>query len=930
MKRQAPCEFCKIKKAIGTGKTQKVELTSPDGKNYELTSTPFKDTDGKTKVIEIVRDVTKRKEREQECKNLINGMNDTAFVINFEGKFVEVNETAVEVLGYSREELLDMGPADIDPVLSAEDIEHLIGGMKKGEKQVFVTAHRTKSGEEIPVEVSSSLVAYKGYPAILSIARDITERKKVEEALRESEERFQTVIENLPDEIFVHDLDGKFILVNKTSCKKTGYTKDELLSMRVSDIDHESTSRGDRKNIWLKLQKKGGFARIEAIHYRKDGSTYPAEICLGTVTLKGNPMIVGIAHDITTRKKTLEELKESEERFQTVIENLPHGVCLHDLDGYMTLVNKALCGLTGYSEEELLNMNVQHVDHKSISRDDRHNLWLKLNKGGHDYIESTLHRKDGSTFPGIIYLNAIDLKGKRMILAITQDITERKNALNKLRKNEEKYRKLYESMRDAYVRTDMKGRIVEFNKHFSEMLGYTPDEIRGLKWTDITPEKWHEAENIIKEKEMLERGYTDVYEKEYIRKDGTVFPAELRGFLIKNEEGVPTGMWAIVRDISERKKTEEEFRKMERLESLGVLAGGIAHDFNNLLTGILGNLSLVQMEEGEELKNILEEATQASIQAKNLTQQLLTFSKGGEPIKGKACIEDIIRDSAKFTLHGSNVSCEYHFANDLRKVEIDKGQFSQVIDNLVINANQSMPEGGKILIKAENTILDEKNSLPLPKGKYIKITFRDEGIGIPGEYLPKIFDPYFSTKRQGSGLGLATVYSVIQKHGGYITVESKVGKGTSFFIYLPAIEEKEVEKEEKKERKKALTGEGKILIMDDEKIVRRAVTGMLKKLGYIVECAENGEEAISKYKEAMNSGGLFDVVILDLTVSDGMGGKKTIEKLLRIDPDVKAIVSSGYSTDPVMANYEKYGFRAVVAKPFDLKELSEAIKKVLR
>jgi len=759
---------------------------------------------GTNKSVASLLDITRRKEIEEEYEKLINGMNETVFVISFEGKFIEVNDTAVEVLGYSREELLTMGTVDIDPVLNAEDIGRLIEGIKMGERHVFPTAHRTKSGKTIPVEVSSSLVTYHGKPSILSIARDITERKKSEDALRESEERFQAAIENLPHGVSIHNLEGHMLLVNKAFCDLTGYKRDELLNMRIRDIDPESLTRDDRKNIWLKLQK-GGFVRFKSTHHRKDGSVYPAEIHISAITLKGEPMIVGVVHDITERKKALEKLRESEE----------------------------------------------------------------------------------------------------------------------------KYRNLYESMMEAFARTDMEGNIIEFNKQYLDMLGYTEYEIKKLKYTDITPKKWHEMEMKIKEEQVLKRGYSDVYEKEYIKKEGTVFPVELRTFLLKDDDGIPNGMWEIVRDITERKKTEEELRKIERLESLGVLAGGIAHDFNNLLTGILGNLSLVQMEGGEDYQNILEEAKQASIQAKNLTLQLLTFSKGGEPIRGKVSIEDIIRESAEFSLHGSNVRCEFHFANDLWKVEVDKGQISQVIDNLVINSNQAMPEGGKIHIKAENIILEKENLLYLQEGKYVKITLQDEGIGVPEEYLPKIFDPYFSTKQEGSGLGLATVYSIIKKHEGYITVQSKVGKGTTFFIYLPAIEEKISGERAKKAIRRTLTGKGRILIMDDEKIVRKAVGGMLGRLGYTVEFAENGEEAITKYEEAKNSGNPFDTVILDLTVPGGMGGKKAIEKLLKIDPDVKAIVSSGYSNDPVMANYEKHGFRAVVAKPFDLKELNEAIKKVL-
>jgi PAS domain S-box-containing protein len=1185
----------KLYKIKGRVEAGEFEIKTKTGAKHTwlFSSAPLgKSPDGLRLIVSMALDITERKEKAKEYKILIDGMNDTAFVINFEGKFAEVNNTAVEVLGYTREELLSMGPADIDTHLSSDDIGNLIEGMKKEDKQIFSTEHKTKDGRIIPVEISSSRIMHNGKSHILSIARDITKRKKAEEALRqseerlsavfnntsdlqilfsveknekfkivnvnktavetakrmgfdvskenflgktvkeivenflkpnqrnseetrktfqkavktgktvfyeedyafgnkifsaevtivpimdekgkclyvlwvahnitqrkkaleelkESEERFQTVIENLPLGVCLHDLNGNMTLVNKALCELTGYSEEELLTMNVQEVDHLSASRDDRHNLWLKLNKGGhdylestlhrkdgstfpaviylnainlkdepmilaitqdvterrnaieklkeseerfqtvienvphgvcvhdldgrirlvnkatydltgyrreemlnmnisdiepgvrnrldmqklwrkikkeGYARIEDIHHRKNGSSFPVEIYTSAIRLKGEPMILAIVNNITERKKALEKLKESEERFQTVIENLPLGVSVHGTDGKILLVNKTMCDLTGYTKEELLSLNVGDIDRQSITRNDRENLWKKLKKSDSVRFESAHYRKDGSTYPAEIYLSAITIHGKPMLVGIAQDVTSRKEAIKKIKESEEKYKNLHESMRDAFVHVDMEGKIVEFNKHFLDILGYTEKEIKNLNWEDITPKKWHEMETNIINEQIIKEGYSEVYEKEYIKKDGTIIPVELRTFLLKNSENNPEGMWAIVRDISGRKKAEEELRKIERLESLGVLAGGIAHDFNNLLTGILGNLSLAQMGKGEDSEEILEEAKQASIQAKNLTQQLLTFSKGGEPIKGKVNVGEIIRKSAEFSLHGSNVKCEFRFARDLWETEVDKGQMAQVIDNLVINAKQAMPKGGKIRIKAENFILDENKSLPIPKDKYIKITLQDEGIGVPEEYLPKIFDPYFSTKQEGSGLGLATVYSVIQKHGGHITVESQAGIGTSFCIYLPAIKEKKAKEIKEEKPKKPLSGAGKILIMDDEKIVRKAVGGMLQRLGYTVESAEKGEEAISIYKKAMESGEPFDAVILDLTVPGGMGGKDTIDKLLRVDPEVKAIVSSGYSTDPIMANHEKYGFKAVVAKPFDLKDLNETIKKVL-
>ncbi len=921
----------KIDKRVDEGEFE-IRTKSGTKRIWHFSSAPLgKSPDGIRLVISMALDVTERKEREEEYKKLINGMNDTAFVIDFNGKFIEVNDTAVSVLGYSYDELLSMGPKDIDSTLDEKDIGRLIEGMKKGEKQVFSTTHRTKSGDIIPVEISSNPVTYQGKPVILSIARNVTERKKAEEELRISEEKYRAIFENTGTATIIVEENKIISLANKEFEELSGFSRDEIEG-KIYWPDFVAKEDSEKMLLYHKNRRKDPMNAPKNYEFRfVDRNKKIKNILIQVDMIPNTRQSVASLLDITDRKKTEEAVRESEERFQAVIENLPHGVSLHDLDGHLILVNKALCDLTGYTKDELLTKTVADIDPESRNREDREKLWLKLEKGGFARIESTHYRKDGSSYPAEIYLNAINFKGNPMILAIGRDITEHKNALEYLQKSEEKYRNLYESIRDAFVSLDMEGNIIEFNKQYLNMVGYTGDEIKNYKFTDFTPEKWHKMETEIIKEQILKRGYSDVYEKEYIKKDGTVFPVEVRGFLLKDDKGNPKSIWKIVRDITERKKMEKEFRKIERLESLGILAGGIAHDFNNLLTGILGNLSLAQIkEEEEDIRELLEEAKLASIQAKNLTQQLLTFAKGGEPIKGEAAIENIIKVSAGFTLHGSNVKCVYDFPPDLWKVEVDKGQISQVIDNLVINAKQAMPEGGKIYIKAENFILKEKSSLHLPKGKYIKITVVDEGMGIPEKHLSRIFDPYFTTKQKGSGLGLATVYSIIRKHDGIITVESEVGKGTTFFIYLPVMKEKKSKIAEGKGTiKPDLLGKGTILIMDDEETVRNTVGGILKRLGYTIVLTKNGDEAIEKYREALDSGKPFDVVILDLTVPGGMGGKETMEKLLQIDPNIKAIVSSGYSTDPVMAHYEEYGFSDVVVKPYDVYELNRALKKVL-
>jgi len=382
-------------------------------------------------------------------------------------------------------------------------------------------------------------------------------------------------------------------------------------------------------------------------------------------------------------------------------------------------------------------------------------------------------------------------------------------------------------------------------------------------------------------------------------------------------------------EIYEKYKMQEELLKTKKLESVSVLAGGLAHDFNNILAAIMGNISLALLytDQDDKRHKLLAEAEKASLRAKDLTQQLLTFSKGGEPVKTLASIEEVIRDSANFVLRGSNVQCKYHFTKDLWPVEVDSGQISQVIQNIVINARHAMPDGGIIDVTCENYDKTQKDQLLTQGDSYLKITIQDSGVGIPPKLLDKIFDPYFSTKRDGSGLGLAICHSIISKHNGYIKVESVQGEGASFIFYLPALKGQQPAEQLAKETFQII-GSGKALVMDDEEMIRDLAGEMLSYSGYRVVFSKNGEESIDFYKKEMDTGIPFDFVILDLTIPGGMGGKEAIKKILQIDPKAKVIVSSGYSNDPVMANYKEYGFSGVIAKPFQLKNLQKTINSV--
>jgi len=384
------------------------------------------------------------------------------------------------------------------------------------------------------------------------------------------------------------------------------------------------------------------------------------------------------------------------------------------------------------------------------------------------------------------------------------------------------------------------------------------------------------------------------------------------------------------REVEERKHAEEELQRAQKLESVGILAGGIAHDFNNLLTGILGNITLAKVfnRGNPEAIDILNQAEQASLQARDLTQQLLTFAKGGSPIRKTVSISSLLKDCVEFALRGSTVGHAFVIPEDIWPVNVDEGQFGQAVQNVVLNADQAMLAGGTLVVRAENVTFGPAQALPLSEGRYVKISIQDQGTGIPAEHLLDIFDPYFTTKQEGRGLGLATAYSIVKAHDGHITVESELGAGSAFHIYVPASSETSVEKPTGSDWP-ADSRSARVLLMDDQEMVREIGGRMLVHLGYEVEFAVDGADAIQMYCDAMETGNPFDVVIFDLTVPGGMGGVAAIEKLRGIDPEIKAIVCSGYSTDPVMAEYEAYGFQAVIAKPYQLADLQAAVVALL-
>ncbi len=533
-------------------------------------------------------------------------------------------------------------------------------------------------------------------------------------------------------------------------------------------------------------------------------------------------------------------------------------------------------------------------------------------------------------------LKALDKKNE--LLAISRENLEHKvqERTRELQESEEKFRKYFELgvVGMAAITPDKK--FTYFNDRICEMFGYSRDVLIHMYWDELCYKE--DSENANEQFSRMLAGEFDGYslDTRYVRKDGQTIYTSVSLKCMRNEYGAVKLIFAIIQDITDRKKMEEELIKTRKLESVGILAGGIAHDFNNLLTAIIGNISLIKLDmpAADKKYKFLESAERASMQAKELSHRLLTFSKGGAPVKKTLSIGDLVKESTLFTLKGSNIKCEFNIPDNLFPVHVDEGQFNQVISNLVINAQQAMPCGGSIKVTCENFVINADDSYPVKPGKYVSISIQDQGVGIPEEYIEKIFDPYFTTKektaQRGTGLGLSTCYSIITKHNGCITVNSKPAEGSTFHIFLPAADQitGPVHTVVKRETK-AIRGSGRILVMDDEELVRKSVGSMLHYMGYSVEFAKDGSQAIRMYQRAVNSNKPYDAVILDLTVPGGMGGKETIVRLREQFDNVKAVVSSGYSNDPILAHYKDYGFDNVIGKPYNANEISAVIHSIM-
>lgn len=853
------------------------------------------------------------------------------YMKDFEGKYLFINRKWAELFNSTNDDVrgktdLNLFPDDVARVLMSNDRFVMDKGeLLETEEYVPVSEnlHRYHS-TKVAIKDSNGKIY-----ALCGISTDITERKKSEEALRKSEEQYRFLLDFAPDPFFHGDTVGNFINVNNAALELTGYTKEELIGMNMrelfpSDVLNNLPLRYDLleqgeiiKSERTLRQKNGGLLTIEMNSRKMPDGTYQS-----------------FFRDITRRKQAEDALRETEEIFSHFMENSPIYVFFKDQDirslrlskNYEQMLGMPLESILGKTMDELFPSDLA----KSMIEDDKRVLF----NGEVVSVDEELNGRYYTTIKFPIFID----NEPRYLAGYTIDITERILSERMIDSERERLLVTLRSIGDAVITTDVEGCVVLMNRVAEELTGWSLYEAQGrplMEVFNIINEATREpgenpADRVLKTGNIIELPQQTIL----LSRDGSERLIADSGAPILASDSTITGIVLVFRDITEKRNTENLLQNSQKLESLGVLAGGIAHDFNNLLSGIFGYMELMKIyiKKGDtaKLDETLEKALQVFGRTKALTQQLLTFARGGEPHRKNIHLARMLVSNTQFVLSGTKVSCVFNINPDLWYCYADENQIAQVLDNLIINAVQAMPGGGIITVNAENFTNNETDTAAfLYPGRYIRISISDQGHGIPKEHLPRIFDPFYTTKTSGTGLGLATSYSIVKRHGGAIKVDSIEGKGSTFTLYIPASDR------DLKIRPDYSDGEcyefnGRLLVMDDEEFIRNTAADMLSSKSIEADTARNGDDAVEKYREAFISAKPYKAVILDLTVKGGTGGREALKMLKEFDPGVIAIASSGYSADPVMANPMDYGFSDRLIKPYRLDELLTVLNRVMK
>jgi PAS domain S-box-containing protein len=794
--------------------------------------------------------------------------------------------------------------------------------------------------------VTSSWRSYRAFRAHLQKAEAATAQNRA-------------IIDNTLDGVITVDERGLIQSLNPAA--------ERMFLQKASEVIGQNVSLLVPQRLFFHDMNNAGRGAIMAVGQRQGYYAFPIEISLSTMEVANRKQFVAIVRDVSERQKSEDTLRQislgvstttGEEFLRSLLKQLSKAL----QNDYAFLVE-----LSGKGPEQFSVISI--AEQGNIMRSGQCDLTNtafaeSMAKGFRSHLggvrwkfteDKTLHELAIESFIGtplidhrgrtIGLIGVLDRKPltETQITESTLQIfaaraaaeIERKRSEEALAAEKERLAVTMRSMADGFITIDNSGSVLMLNSVAEHLTGWSQEDGIGKPLSTVfrlLNERNRKSYSHALQR-IVEAGVAEGLDGPalIIARDGTERLIESNAAPIRDRSGGRIGAVVVFRDVTEKRRMDEERQKADKLESLGVVAGGIAHDFNNLLTAILGNLSLALLKKDLDIEvgERLAAAKRATNRAQELAQQLLTFAKGGAPIKQTSAIQQLLRDTMSLTLHGSKVLCEFNLADDLWPVDIDPGQISQVINNLAQNADQAMPAGGVLRVHAENFELPTDSvSLGLRAGRWVRVAIQDQGIGIPEEYVKKIFDPYFTTKPKGSGLGLATAYSIIKNHHGIIAVDSQPGEGSTFTICLPA-SENELLQVQTSEPVPMAQGSPRVLVLDDEEAICMLVTCALEPLGYEVTETNDGTQAIAAYEKAMSDGRPYDLFISDLTIPGGMGGQETIKRLTEIDPNIRAIVSSGYANDPVMSRHEEYGFCGMIAKPYEIDALGRKVAEAI-
>lgn len=917
--------------AIGSGTVKNFPEQRYDNRYLAITISPFSQG-----AIITSQDITAQRvaqealrESEEKYRLVVENAIDGVAIIQ-DGRFNYLNPAACSIIGYPEGELLGR---QFTEFIAPDDRNELVREYERklsGDDLTYPTAFRLIGGDGSIrwVEAIGVGVSWDGEPALLSFMRDISDQRRAEDALKESERKYRMLVESLDEGIWVIDQDGATTYTNPRMAEMLGYTDQEMIGRHLFSFMDETMVPDAEKKI--ERRKRGIRESHEFEFLKKDGNRIHARLVTSPMYDDKGRYTGALAAvlDITEKMRAETLVRDSEERYRELVENIEDIIYVIDSDGAIIFANRASEQFTGYDKDELVKKNFRElvlpesygyageIFKRQVAGEDVGTFELRLmKKSGQVIVLETRERPvwDGDRI--------VEIHG------LGRDITDRKRTEEVLRQFEEKWRNFIETSRDVIFLTTLEGKVVDINPAGLELSGYTREEFVGK---DIAENYTNRSDREPFIKTIIEKGFVKDLELNLLRKDGSVAHCMITATQRRDKGGNVIGFQGIIKDITEKRNLEQQLIQAQKMEAIVALAGGIAHNFNNILVGIMGYSEYLLSKKGPDdhdykaLKTIHE----GTIKASTLVKQLLDAARVGQYNPVRINLNDVINGTLPLIQGTFDKSIEIvtHLSRDLMIIEADAGQLEQSLLNLCINARDAMPSGGSLIIETANRRLDKSfadSHLGIKEGAYVVLSVTDTGIGMTPEVTERIFEPFFTTKDQagGKGMGLATAYGIMKNHGGKITVYSEPGKGTTFRLYFPAVTEQPIDNAAQQDR-----GGDKILIVDDDKAVRDLWSGFLSENGFTVLAAENGRKGIEIFRVQPDE---IDLVIVDLVMPE-MGGKETIGRLKEIKPDIKVLGSSGYSANGQARDMVAMDVDGFIQKPSQLSELIEIVRKILK